>query len=545
MSPDNPYFVDRDAMPAPAPIGYSASFSFTAFEAASPNTPKPGTSLDVEFANLHTSVASTILALADIRRADGGVTNGRVTWDSLDSATQKLFVTFKPRGLWVTGASYALGDMVRSPDTNGTYIAGVAHTAGVWATDKAANLWLVIAPTDTIVTAGVFTSGTFSTSLTATGPATFIGTVGVSGAAATVRPLQFQTAGVPRWQLDTNATAETGANAGSDLELWSYSDAGAALFKTLTVNRATGLMTISGPVTFTGAVSMSGVNGVPQTGMRNRLINGSMAIDQRNEGASQTITPAVTYSVDRWTVYPTGASVTGQRVAGSNQSQYRYRITGAAAVSSIVYGQRIEAANCYDMNGTTASLSVDLANSLLTTVTWTASYASATDNFSSVVQFATGTFTVSSTVARYIASVSVPAIATTGIQIALSVGAQLSGTWTIGDAQFEPGAVANSMERRPFGVELALCQRYYAVVKAWWVGDTVAAGVYASSFQFKVDMRVPPAMTLLTASGAANGGLGARSVAALSRGYAFWSVTATTTANAAGLNDDYSASAEL
>jgi hypothetical protein len=78
---------------------------------------------------------------------------------------------------------------------------------------------------------------------------------------------------------------------------------------------------------------------------------------------------------------------------------------------------------------------------------------------------ATGTFTVNSTVTRYNANISVPAAATTGIEIVLTVGAQTSGTWTIGNVQLEAGTVATPFERRSYGQELALCQRYYHKVK--------------------------------------------------------------------------------
>ena len=34
--------------------------------------------------------------------------------------------------------------------------------------------------------------------------------------------------------------------------------------------------------------------------LRNRIINGDMRIDQRNAGASVTLTSSATYTVDRW-----------------------------------------------------------------------------------------------------------------------------------------------------------------------------------------------------------------------------------------------------
>lgn len=211
-----------------------------------------------------------------------------------------------------------------------------------------------------------------------------------------------------------------------------------------------------------------GATGNVATSYRNRLINGGMGIDQRNAAAAQTITAAaaLAYTVDRWYAYCTGANVTGQQVAGTAPNQYNYRFTGAASVTKIGFAQRIEAASSQDLAGTTATFSVDLANSLLTTVTWTAWRANSNDAFGTLAsptrtQIGTGTITVTSTLTRYSGQITVPAAATTGIEIEFSVGAQTSGTWTIGRVQLEPGATATPFELRPIGMELALCQRYF------------------------------------------------------------------------------------
>jgi hypothetical protein len=211
-------------------------------------------------------------------------------------------------------------------------------------------------------------------------------------------------------------------------------------------------------------------------GMRNRIINGAIVLDQRNSGASQTITAgaALAYTVDRWYAYCTGANVTGQQVAGSGFNLFAYRFTGAASVTAIGFGQRIESFNSADMAGTTATLSVELANTLLTTVTWTAFYANTTDTFGTLAspaktQIATGSFTVSSTLDRYTTQIIIPGAATTGIEIVFTVGAQTSGTWTIDNVQLEPGTVSTPFERRQIGQELALCQRYYEVRTAYSV----------------------------------------------------------------------------
>lgn len=241
---------------------------------------------------------------------------------------------------------------------------------------------------------------------------------------------------------------------------------------------------------------------------RNKIINGDMGIDQRNAGASQTITAAaaLAYTVDRWYAYCTGANVTGQRVAGTAPNQYNYRFTGAASVTKIGFAQRIEAANSQDLAGSTAVLSVDIANSVLTTVTWTAWYANTADTFGTLAsptrtQIATGTFTVTSTLTRYSTTISIPGAATTGIEVEFSVGAQTSGTWTIGAAQLEAGSVATPFEHRPYGAELMLAQRYYE--NSYTAGVTSSTGqlfahAYSSarpagfSYQFLVQKRVTP-----------------------------------------------------
>jgi hypothetical protein len=203
----------------------------------------------------------------------------------------------------------------------------------------------------------------------------------------------------------------------------------------------------------------------------NRIINGAMTIDQRNAGAAQTITAsaALAYTADRWYAYSTGANVTGQRITGSANNQYAYRFTGAASVTAIGFGQRIEAANSIDLAGSTATLGVDLANSLLTSVTWTAYYATTSDTFGTLAsptrtQISTGTFTVNSTLSRYSTQIFIPSAAITGIEIVFSVGAQTSGTWTIDNVQLEAGPLATPFERRLVGLELLLCQRYFVSI---------------------------------------------------------------------------------
>lgn len=232
---------------------------------------------------------------------------------------------------------------------------------------------------------------------------------------------------------------------------------------------------------------------------RNRFINPVFLVDQRNKGALQTITAGTpAYTVDRWLAFCLGANVTGQRTAYGF-----YQFTGAASVTAIAFAQRIEAVNSYDMASKTCTLSAYIANSVLTTVTWTAYYATTTDNFSALTQIATGTFTVSATSTRYSASFAVPLAATTGIQINFSVGAQTSGTWVISNPQFEIGAAASAFEQRPIQYELPQCQRYYEVLQngIYYTSNQVNGNYFNGSvtWTYKATKRTSP--TVVAASG--------------------------------------------
>jgi hypothetical protein len=242
-------------------------------------------------------------------------------------------------------------------------------------------------------------------------------------------------------------------------------------------------------------------------GMKNRIINGQMQIAQRATSATITAgsTIAAGYStVDRFYVYCTGANVTAAQVAGSGATRNRLQITGAASVTAVGIGQRIEQLNSYDLAGSTATLSLDISNSLLTTVTWTAFYANTADTFGTLAsptrtQIATGTFTVTSTLTRYSTQISIPAAATTGIEVVFTVGAQTSGTWVIGDLMLEKGSTATSFDVRPYGTELQLCQRYYQrysyVGIDGYAGGSGSPNAISSSVWWIVQMRASPAVT--------------------------------------------------
>lgn len=325
----------------------------------------------------------------------------------------------------------------------------------------------------------------------------------------------------------------------------------------------------SGNATFAGTAVMA------SSFQRNRIINGNMYIAQRATSATVTAGTGVPTAstgypcVDRFFVYSTGANVTAAQVAASGATPVLLRITGAASVTAVGVGQRIEAFNSTDLAGQTCTLSVDLANSLLTTVTWTASYANTADTFGTIgtptkTQIATGTFTVTSTLTRYSVNISVPSAATTGIEILFTVGAQTSGTWGIDNVQFEAGTVATPFERRQYGQEFALCQRYYeksyalATVPGTAPGagsatynSVASSGAAVNNFPFNVRKRANPTMTFY--DGAGNAGVVSYYVSSwlnngaitIGNGYQSSLFIQTNIVSSIQINFDWTASAEL
>ena len=243
-------------------------------------------------------------------------------------------------------------------------------------------------------------------------------------------------------------------------------------------------------------------------GFKNRIINGAMVIDQRNAGASQTLGVGNTYAVDRWFVGATTAAVTGQRVAGIGGYQYAFRITGGASNAGVFLTQRIESYNVSDLVSSNVTFSCVVAASAITSITWTAYYPTVTDSFGTLTQIATGTFSgITSSAQTFTATFNAGASAANGLQFTFTIGTMTSGTFTITGVQLEKGSIATAFDYRPYGTELALCQRYYYVIAGFYIeGYANAASVRAVTIpvNFPVTMRATPTRTVITAGSYTN-----------------------------------------
>ena len=228
---------------------------------------------------------------------------------------------------------------------------------------------------------------------------------------------------------------------------------------------------------------------------RNRLINGEMRIDQRHGGASQTVAIAdsgdTLYRVDRWYATATGASITAQQVSGAGQWKNYFQLLGGASNTGWTFGQKIEAINILDLAGQSVELSAYLASNSASSITWTAYYPTGTDNWSGSVQIATGTWTITSSLARYSAQITLPSAATTGCSVVLSGGALTSGSVQFTGIQLEPGTVATNFERRPDDIETLRCQRYCPSFRnTLWMGPWICQATSTTVIEFYVTFPV-------------------------------------------------------
>lgn len=196
-------------------------------------------------------------------------------------------------------------------------------------TDARANLGLGTAATQNTGTSGANVpllngANTWSSSQTFSTANTFANAAGgvvvnVDGAAASNRAAYFKTAGLNRWVLGVDATAEAGSSAGTNFFVYRYNDAGVFTDAPLSINRATGVTTLKElNLTTALAVSQGGTGGTDQATARAGLGLGALAtlsavgaaeITDGAVGAAELAASAVT------TVKIADANVTTAKIA--------------------------------------------------------------------------------------------------------------------------------------------------------------------------------------------------------------------------------------
>jgi hypothetical protein len=115
------------------PTPYTVSYSFGDFQANSPSSPLPATQVDNELANIAVAIATIVQAVKDVRRSDGSLENGVVTFESLALGLQ---LTFDPTNGQLVAAAVA-GAQASATAANSSAIAAAISAAA--ATVQAAN----------------------------------------------------------------------------------------------------------------------------------------------------------------------------------------------------------------------------------------------------------------------------------------------------------------------------------------------------------------------------------------------------------------------
>jgi hypothetical protein len=240
-------------------------------------------------------------------------------------------------------------------------------------------------------------------------------------------------------------------------------------------------------VTIDASQNVSFVNTIntPNTfGFKNRIINGGMGVAQR--GTSFSTPSTGTYTLDRWQIGTTGsppASVA--QVAGPTGFRNAIQFTGASGNTATQLSQKIESLNCSDLSGATITIQANIAVSSPQTIAWFIFSANAQDNWTSSTQLASGTWSATSTATTFTATISnLASSATNGLALYICAnnnGAFTSGTMTVTGVQLEKGSTATSFDYRPYGTELALCQRYFVRLLGNSNYEMPPSGVIAAS----------------------------------------------------------------
>jgi hypothetical protein len=279
----------------------------------------------------------------------------------------------------------------------------------------------------------------------------------------------------------------------------------------------------------------------------NRIINGDMRIDQRNAGASVTPAAPNQYTVDRWKA---DISVSSKYSAQQSSTAPTGFVNSLLITSLSAYTvgsaerfcmtQNIEGLNVPDLawgtaNAKTITLSFWVRSSL------TGTFGGAISNSAQNRSYPF-TYTISSANTFEQKTITITGdtsgtwLTTSGIGLrviwGLGVGSTLSttagawaageyysatgatsvvgtngATWYITGAQLEVGSVATPFERRDYGRELMLCQRYYIVLangathlQSYW-----SNACYYTSSQIYGTVNLPVTMRTTPTTGCTTG----------------------------------------
>jgi hypothetical protein len=291
------------------------------------------------------------------------------------------------------------------------------------------------------------------------------------------------------------------------------------------------------------AAVLYGVASPPNSmGFRNRLINSDMRIDQRKAGASVSISGTVnTYTLDRWVIRNDAEGVVSVQQSSTAPTGFNnsllYTVTTAdaslGATQNYSIQQRVEGFNMADFGwGTASAQAVTLSFWVRSSLTGTFGGAISNSAANRSYPF---TYTISAANTWELETITIPGdttgtwLTTNGIgaylYFATGAGSTVSGTagaWAGADyrsatgavnlistvgatfyitgVQLEAGSVASPFERRDYGRELMMCQRYYAAGGVnLFIYSTTGNTKFINSWNL-VEMRAAPTLTITARS---------------------------------------------
>ena len=239
----------------------------------------------------------------------------------------------------------------------------------------------------------------------------------------------------------------------------------------------------------------------------NYIINSGFQFAQAGTSATITAgtarpTASIGYGVlDCWFCYSVGGNPTIAQVAGSGATPNRLQLTGAASITSVGIGQRLEAIDTTSLALKTVTLSFECSNSLLTSLTVVANRPTTTANTFGTIGTPTKTLinstnvTINSTLTRYSVTFTCPQDVDKGLEILFVLGAQTSGTFVLSNVKLEEGSVATTYVNSAFASELRGCQRYFyslPVTKAGFPCPSTGGFAAIYNYPFKVTMFSTP-----------------------------------------------------
>ena len=286
-----------------------------------------------------------------------------------------------------------------------------------------------------------------------------------------------------------------------------------------------------------GDVTVSSINSGPISGTRNRVINGDMRIDQRYSGTLLTGAANPNYFCDRFGTYHDIGTLNYRQNLNSVTPPVGFTnylgITNTSASTSASTNyynlfHPVEGYNIADFAwGTASAKPVTLSFWVMSSIAGTYSVAF---NIASNSYGYPATYSISQANTWTYVSLTIPGSTVitpnttngSGVVIIWDLGQGTSyrftdGSWQSGTVQgatgstnwnqtngatfyltgvqLEAGTVATPFERRSFGQELALCQRYYQhQVPTWGTPRTSDNYIHSMGF-FKVTMRISPVLT--------------------------------------------------